>query len=250
MKRLIVGAIAASCILTGLPRQAPLQSARAALTITGMYGPNGVYVPAHCAYTNPTTPGQLHPSGAQPGVTTNPAAVLSALPGQLVPTGVVARGRQSRARLLLEQRHRTGGPAALSLRDRTRGPGALVSPGTAEQMNPAYNFSLPAVRRGTPRSRSRRRTATTSWSPLPNSKGSVGPAASAAGGFRSLRPRPRRESVSSPSPVAGSRGVLSGAPVEAQIPGVARTAPPPGTGGSAGSGGCGRGAGPSREGGQ
>jgi hypothetical protein len=52
----------------------------------GFYLQNGTYVPGGCAYTSTTTPGQLHPSGAQPLPSTNPAAGTSALPGQ--PFGV------------------------------------------------------------------------------------------------------------------------------------------------------------------
>jgi len=132
MKRLIVGAIAAGCILTGLPGSAAAQC-EGGPTVTGMYGPNGVYVPAHCAYTNPTTPGQLYPSGAQPGVTTNPVAGLSALPGQLLPTGSLP-GAVGPA-----PAYYSSNPLVPIV------PGALVAPGTAEQMNPAYNFSLPAA---------------------------------------------------------------------------------------------------------
>ncbi|HEY7066324.1 MAG TPA: hypothetical protein VII06_32930 [Chloroflexota bacterium] len=81
MKSLIVSVIAASCALLGVPQIAAAQC-EGGPTIAGMYGPNGVYIPTHCAYTNPTTPGQLYPSGAEPIPSTNPAAGGSALPGQ------------------------------------------------------------------------------------------------------------------------------------------------------------------------
>ncbi|HLH22597.1 MAG TPA: hypothetical protein VK066_08745 [Chloroflexota bacterium] len=54
-------------------------------TVTGMYTPDGAYVGAHCLYTNPTTPGQLYPSGAEPVPSTNPANGASRLPGQAQP---------------------------------------------------------------------------------------------------------------------------------------------------------------------
>jgi hypothetical protein len=58
-------------------------------TVAGYYLPDGSYVPGHCATTNPFTPGQLHPSGAQPvpvtypatGLHTNIAPGLPATPG-------------------------------------------------------------------------------------------------------------------------------------------------------------------------
>jgi hypothetical protein len=58
-------------------------------TLAGRYLPDGTYAPGGCGYTNPTTPGQMYPSGAQPVPSTNPAAGLSALPGQRVATGLL-----------------------------------------------------------------------------------------------------------------------------------------------------------------
>jgi hypothetical protein len=46
-------------------------------TLAGYYGPDGVYVPGHCAVTNPFTPGQLHPSGARPVANTPSEGVLT-----------------------------------------------------------------------------------------------------------------------------------------------------------------------------
>jgi len=58
-------------------------------SVSGYYLPNGTYVPGGCASTNPLTPGQLYPSGAQSGTTTNPAAGASRLPGQVQPSGLL-----------------------------------------------------------------------------------------------------------------------------------------------------------------
>ena len=55
--------------------------------VAGYYLRDGTYVPGHCADTNPTTPGQLYPSGAQPMVSTNPATGASRLPGQVYASG-------------------------------------------------------------------------------------------------------------------------------------------------------------------
>ncbi len=59
------------------------------MTVGGFYARDGSYVPGHCAYTNPTTPGQLYPSGAQPVPSTNPAQGASRLPGQLTASGLL-----------------------------------------------------------------------------------------------------------------------------------------------------------------
>lgn len=134
MKRLIVGVIAAGCVLTGLPGSAAAQC-EGGPTITGMYAPNGVYVPAHCAYTNPTTPGQLYPSGAQPGVTTNPVAGLSALPGQVVPTGSLPANTAVNP----------APPYYSSNGILPTVPGVTIGTTAADQQNLAYNFSLPAA---------------------------------------------------------------------------------------------------------
>jgi hypothetical protein len=88
MKRLVASLVTAGCALVFSPLVAAAQC-EGGPTITGMYGPGGVYVPAHCAYTNPTTPGQLYPSGAQPLPTTDPAAGASALPGQRYLSGLL-----------------------------------------------------------------------------------------------------------------------------------------------------------------
>jgi hypothetical protein len=59
------------------------------VTVAGHYLPNGVYMSGGCAYTNPTTPGQLYPSGAQPVPSTNPADGGSRLPGQIQPSDLI-----------------------------------------------------------------------------------------------------------------------------------------------------------------
>lgn len=58
-------------------------------TVAGFYLRDGSYVPGRCATTNPTMPGQLYPSGAQPFPSTNPAAGASRLPGQVFPSGLL-----------------------------------------------------------------------------------------------------------------------------------------------------------------
>ena len=135
MKRLIIGAIAASCALTGLPGIAAAQC-EGGPTVAGRYGPNGVYIPGGCLYTNPTTPGQLYPSGAQPGVTTNPAAGLSALPGQRSLTGPLPVASTDLGPAPGYVAPLVGSPVV---------PGALVAPITGDPSHPAYTFTLPAA---------------------------------------------------------------------------------------------------------
>lgn len=59
------------------------------VTVAGHYRSDGSYVPGGCAYTNPTTPGQLYPSGASPTLSTNPAQAGSHLPGQQQPADLI-----------------------------------------------------------------------------------------------------------------------------------------------------------------
>lgn len=88
MRRFAVGVLAASFAAIVLPHAAAAQC-EGGVTVTGLYTRDGSYMPAHCAYTNPTTPGQLYPSGAQPVPSTNPAQGASRLPGQLYPSGLL-----------------------------------------------------------------------------------------------------------------------------------------------------------------
>jgi hypothetical protein len=74
--------------LFGLPTIAAAQC-EGGVTVAGHYLPNLTYVPGGCAYTNPTTPGQLYPSGAQPAPSTNPAMAGSRLPGQQQPSDLI-----------------------------------------------------------------------------------------------------------------------------------------------------------------
>jgi hypothetical protein len=74
--------------LFGLPTIAAAQC-EGGVTVSGHYLPNLTYVPGGCAYTNPTTPGQLYPSGAQPAPSTNPALAGSRLPGQQQPSDLI-----------------------------------------------------------------------------------------------------------------------------------------------------------------
>jgi hypothetical protein len=144
MKRLIVGIFVASCALTGLPGIAAAQC-EGGPTVAGMYAPNGVYIPGHCAYTNATTPGQLYPSGAQPGVTSNPAAGLSALPGQLNPTGPLPGSGTGLGPAPGYYSSAYAAPAAPGALVAPAAPGTLVAPSAGNQTNLAYNFSLPAA---------------------------------------------------------------------------------------------------------
>jgi len=86
MKPLSLGLVLASAFWLLLPHGAAAQC-EGGTTLAGQYLRNGAYWPGGCAFTNPTTPGQMYPSGAQPVPSTNPAAGASALPGQRVATG-------------------------------------------------------------------------------------------------------------------------------------------------------------------
>jgi hypothetical protein len=88
MKRLVVGIAAASFAVLALPHAAAAQC-EGGVTVGGFYARDGSYVPGHCAYTNPTTPGQLYPSGAQPTTSTDPAQGASRLPGQRAASGLL-----------------------------------------------------------------------------------------------------------------------------------------------------------------
>jgi hypothetical protein len=88
-----MNAFAASLVLValalfGLPTIAAAQC-EGGVTVAGHYLPNLMYVPGGCAYTNPTTPGQLYPSGAQTAPSTNPALAGSRLPGQQQPSDLI-----------------------------------------------------------------------------------------------------------------------------------------------------------------
>jgi len=86
MKAVSLGLVLASVVWVLQPQLAAAQC-EGGSTQAGHYLLNGSYWPGGCSFTNPTTPGQLYPSGAQPVPSTNPAAGASALPGQRVPTG-------------------------------------------------------------------------------------------------------------------------------------------------------------------
>jgi len=86
--RFAVSIVAASLAAVALPHAAAAQC-EGGTTVAGFYTSGGSYVPGGCATTNPTTPGQLYPSGAQPVPSTNPALGASRLPGQLYPSGLL-----------------------------------------------------------------------------------------------------------------------------------------------------------------
>jgi hypothetical protein len=88
MRRFTAAILAAGFAAVVLPQAAAAQC-EGGPTVTGTYSRDGSYVPAHCQYTNPTTPGQLYPSGAQPMPSTNPAQGASRLPGQVTPAGLL-----------------------------------------------------------------------------------------------------------------------------------------------------------------
>ncbi|HEY7060693.1 MAG TPA: hypothetical protein VII06_04380 [Chloroflexota bacterium] len=88
LRRIVVGVLAAGFAAIVLPHAAAAQC-EGGVTVTGLYARDGSYVPTHCAYTNPTTPGQLYPSGAEPVPSTNPAQGASRLPGQVYPSGLL-----------------------------------------------------------------------------------------------------------------------------------------------------------------
>src|SRR5829696_8467775 len=88
MKRVGCGLLLAFAVWV-LSSQGAAAQCEGGTSTAGYYLRNGSYVPGGCAYTNSTTPGQLHPSGAQPLPSTNPIAGASALPGQRVATGLL-----------------------------------------------------------------------------------------------------------------------------------------------------------------
>jgi hypothetical protein len=88
MRSVAVSILVAACAAVALPHAAAAQC-EGGVTVAGVFLRDGTYLPGHCAYTNPTTPGQLYPSGAQPAPSTNPAQGASRLPGQFVPSGLL-----------------------------------------------------------------------------------------------------------------------------------------------------------------
>ncbi len=89
MRRFGASLAAGALALVVLPHAAAAQC-EGGTTVAGHYAPDGItYVPGGCAETNPTTPGQLYPSGAQPAPSTNPAQGGSHLPGQTQPSDLI-----------------------------------------------------------------------------------------------------------------------------------------------------------------
>jgi hypothetical protein len=128
MKSASLGFVVASALWLLQPQAAAAQC-EGGSTFAGHYLPNGTYWPGGCGNTNPTTPGQLYPSGAQPLQAANPAAGASTVPGQRVATG---------------QSPVTGGdpglpPGAVGAPLQTLGPG--ISSGSAWGVYP--NVGLP-----------------------------------------------------------------------------------------------------------
>jgi hypothetical protein len=85
----IASGLAGAGLALGVMAGSAAAQCEGGVTVAGQFMPNGVYVPGGCAYTNPTTPGQLYPSGAQPSVSTNPADGGSRPPGQTQPSDLI-----------------------------------------------------------------------------------------------------------------------------------------------------------------
>ena len=86
--QLLVASLVGAVVLLAFPGVAAAQC-EGGLTVGGYYLPGGTYVSGGCAFTNPTTPGQLYPSGASPTLSTNPAQAGSRLPGQQQPADLI-----------------------------------------------------------------------------------------------------------------------------------------------------------------
>ena len=80
--------VLASSLLALLPTAVAAQCEGGA-QVAGTYGGGSTYTPGGCSYTNPTTPQQPYPSGAQPAPSTNPALGASRLPGQTQPSDLI-----------------------------------------------------------------------------------------------------------------------------------------------------------------
>lgn len=89
MKRTLRVVVLASSLLALVPTTAGAQC-EGGTQVAGYYAAgSSVYTPGGCSYTNPTTPQQLYPSGAQPLPSTNPALGASRLPGQSQPSDLI-----------------------------------------------------------------------------------------------------------------------------------------------------------------
>ena len=86
--QLLVASLVGAVVLLAFPGVAAAQC-EGGVTVAGHYLPDGTYAPGGCAFTNPTTPGQLYPSGASPTLNTNPAQAGSRLPGQQQPADLI-----------------------------------------------------------------------------------------------------------------------------------------------------------------
>jgi hypothetical protein len=89
MKKPIASGLAGAFLAFGMMAGSAAAQCEGGVTVAGRYLPDGSYMPGGCAYTNPTTPGQLYPSGAQPMPSTNPAQGGSRLPGQRQPSDLI-----------------------------------------------------------------------------------------------------------------------------------------------------------------
>jgi hypothetical protein len=126
MRRLRAGIVIGAVAAVVLPGVAAAQC-EGGMTTGGYYLSTGAYVSGGCSFTNPTTTGQMHPSGAQVVPSTNPVAGTTRLPGQRVPA--------SQQPTILDTVNGSYGPlgpltsnAAFTT---TAGPGARLAPGGA-----------------------------------------------------------------------------------------------------------------------
>jgi hypothetical protein len=127
MKRLVVAVAVLGLGVVGAPRSAAAQC-EGGPTVAGHYAPDGAYISGGCLYTNPTTPGQLYPSGAEPAPSTNPAQGASRLPGQTQPSELlpVNSSDLGPAPSMVNTAPRNVGPQAAGT---TAGPGVNIQPG-------------------------------------------------------------------------------------------------------------------------
>jgi hypothetical protein len=88
MRRVAIS-LAIGCLAIAMLPAVVRAQCEGGVTLGGSFLANGGYAPGGCAFTNPTTPGQLYPSGAQPVPSTNPALGGSYLPGQRQPADLI-----------------------------------------------------------------------------------------------------------------------------------------------------------------
>jgi hypothetical protein len=150
----IASGLAGAGLALGVMAGSAAAQCEGGVTVAGQFMPNGVYVPGGCAYTNPTTPGQLYPSGAQPSVSTNPADGGSRLPGQTQPSDLIPVNSSDLgpAPSLVNRPPSNVGPNTGTVGGQNAGPGAgpavVIQPGQVSPVgggtvvNPSTGTSL------------------------------------------------------------------------------------------------------------